>query len=108
MLRGTSPFTPDRNHIHHILLRFRLSHTQVALILGFAGLVVPVITYFVRSIGTAWLLTGIIILGFSVAGVLLVRYRYIRRSTIVKGSVGEKLPAIRPISMVERKAAGQD
>jgi UDP-N-acetylmuramyl pentapeptide phosphotransferase/UDP-N-acetylglucosamine-1-phosphate transferase len=108
MLRGTSPFTPDRNHIHHILLRFRLSHTQVALILGFAGLVVPVVTYFVRSIGTAWLLTGIIILGFSVAGVLLVRYRYIRRSSIVKGSIGEKLPAIRPISMVERKAAGQD
>ncbi|MCU0404100.1 MAG: undecaprenyl/decaprenyl-phosphate alpha-N-acetylglucosaminyl 1-phosphate transferase [Chitinophagaceae bacterium] len=108
MLRGTSPFTPDRNHIHHILLRFRFSHTQVALMLGFAGLAVPVVTYFMRGLGTAWLLTGLIFVGFFVAGILLLRYRFVTKSNVVKGSLGEKMTAIRPISMVERKASGQN
>ncbi|MCU0388267.1 MAG: undecaprenyl/decaprenyl-phosphate alpha-N-acetylglucosaminyl 1-phosphate transferase [Chitinophagaceae bacterium] len=108
MLRGTSPFTPDRNHIHHILLRFRFSHTQVALMLGFAGLAVPVITYFMRGLGTAWLLTGLIFVGFFVAGILLLRYRFVTKSNVVKGSLGEKMTSIRPISMVERKASGQN
>jgi len=108
MLRGSSPFTPDRNHIHHLLLRFRLSHTQVSTILTSAGLIVPVVTYFLRDLGTGWLLTGMILVGFLVAGILLLRYRYLSHSSVVKGNLGKKMPSIKPISLVERQAAGQD
>jgi UDP-GlcNAc:undecaprenyl-phosphate/decaprenyl-phosphate GlcNAc-1-phosphate transferase len=33
LLRRTSPFTPDKEHIHHLLLRFNLTGKQVVIIL---------------------------------------------------------------------------
>ncbi len=43
LTKGTSPFAPDRSHIHHLLLNKGFSHTQVTLFLmlvsaGIAGL----------------------------------------------------------------------
>ena len=45
LLRGRSPFKPDRNHLHHLLIDFGYSHMQatgilVLVNLGFMGLVV--------------------------------------------------------------------
>jgi UDP-N-acetylmuramyl pentapeptide phosphotransferase/UDP-N-acetylglucosamine-1-phosphate transferase len=34
MMEGRSPFSPDRNHLHHMLLRLGFNHRQVALTLG--------------------------------------------------------------------------
>jgi len=33
MARGTSPFTADKNHIHHRILRFGLNHAQTVIII---------------------------------------------------------------------------
>ena len=33
VLDGRSPFSPDRNHLHHKLLRLGLSHLQAALVI---------------------------------------------------------------------------
>ncbi|RPA66630.1 undecaprenyl/decaprenyl-phosphate alpha-N-acetylglucosaminyl 1-phosphate transferase [Cyclobacteriaceae bacterium YHN15] len=33
--RGKSPFAPDKNHVHHFLMRMGLSHDKVAVTLGF-------------------------------------------------------------------------
>ncbi len=111
MLKGTSPFTPDRNHIHHILLRFRLSHTKVAVSLGIAGFIIPFIAFLCRDFGTAWIVTGMVAAGFAGVGCLVVRYRYVSRSSLVKGGVskiGKELPSIRTIAMAKRKVAGED
>lgn len=41
--RGSSPFTPDRRHIHHLLLDFGLSHTQATLsLLLFTALITAI------------------------------------------------------------------
>lgn len=37
--KGVSPFRPDRNHIHHLLLKTGLKHRQVTLILLFVSIV---------------------------------------------------------------------
>jgi hypothetical protein len=111
MLKGTSPFTPDRNHIHHILLRFRLSHTKVALSLGIAGFIFPFIAFLCRGFGTGWLLFGMISSGFLFVGALVLRYRFVSRSSLVKGGVSKlekDLPSIRTISLADRKVAGQE
>ncbi len=34
IMDGKSPFHPDRNHLHHVLLKLGLNHRQVALTLG--------------------------------------------------------------------------
>ncbi|MFD2200576.1 glycosyltransferase family 4 protein [Shivajiella indica] len=36
--RGRSPFAPDKNHVHHFLMRMGLSHDKVTITLGFIKL----------------------------------------------------------------------
>jgi hypothetical protein len=111
MLKGTSPFTPDRNHIHHILLRFRLSHTKVALSLGTVGFIFPLVAFFCKDLGTAWLIIGMVTVGFIVVGGLVFRYRFVSRSSLVKGGVskiGKDISSVRTISIADRKVAGQE
>jgi UDP-N-acetylmuramyl pentapeptide phosphotransferase/UDP-N-acetylglucosamine-1-phosphate transferase len=111
MLQGSSPFTPDRNHIHHILLRFRLSHNLVAAILAFTGFIVPVVTWILRDLGTNWLLIGMISCGFLVVGVLVWQYKQVTKSTIVKGrlnTIGKSVTTIRSLKTTQSKVAGQD
>lgn len=110
MLRGTSPFTPDRNHIHHILLRFRLSHNKVVAVLSFAAVLVPATVWFLRGLGSNWLLLGMIGIGFGSVGILVLRYKIISSQTVIQGgvgSIGKKGTAIRSISPPDRKVAGQ-
>jgi UDP-GlcNAc:undecaprenyl-phosphate GlcNAc-1-phosphate transferase len=51
-----SPFTADRNHIHHNLLDRGLSQKKVTLSLVFANLGVIVLVYLGKSLGTTWLM----------------------------------------------------
>ena len=43
LLNKKSPFSPDRNHIHHILIDSGLSHIKVSLFLGFLSLVLTIL-----------------------------------------------------------------
>ncbi len=38
ILKGKSPFSPDRNHIHHLLIDLNLSHTMATIILAIANI----------------------------------------------------------------------
>jgi UDP-N-acetylmuramyl pentapeptide phosphotransferase/UDP-N-acetylglucosamine-1-phosphate transferase len=110
MLRGTSPFTPDRNHIHHILLRFRLSHNKVVTFLSIASVLFTVTVWILRDLGSNWLLLGMIGIGFGMVGLLVWRYKIISSQTVIQGGVGsfgKKGTAIRSISPPDRKVAGQ-
>jgi UDP-GlcNAc:undecaprenyl-phosphate/decaprenyl-phosphate GlcNAc-1-phosphate transferase len=60
MAKGHSPFRPDRNHIHHLILDCGLSHMQTtAVLMSFATLQV-LIVFSLRSIGTIPLLALIL------------------------------------------------
>ncbi|MEO7313519.1 MAG: MraY family glycosyltransferase [Chitinophagaceae bacterium] len=71
MLHGKSPFTPDRNHIHHILLDKGLSHRMVTLSLVFSNLVMIILGGLGSFINIHFLLAGILLLGFSTVGLLV-------------------------------------
>ncbi|MEO9966156.1 MAG: MraY family glycosyltransferase [Reichenbachiella sp.] len=62
--RGVSPFMPDRNHIHHYLCDFGLSHIQVVLVLAFVNLMVITFSILFSDLGNSALL--LIIGGFAV------------------------------------------
>ncbi|MDQ6843617.1 MAG: undecaprenyl/decaprenyl-phosphate alpha-N-acetylglucosaminyl 1-phosphate transferase [Bacteroidota bacterium] len=47
-----SPFSPDRNHIHHFLLDFGLSHKMISLTCVIANILFIGLAYFLRSYGT--------------------------------------------------------
>jgi UDP-N-acetylmuramyl pentapeptide phosphotransferase/UDP-N-acetylglucosamine-1-phosphate transferase len=52
ILNGRSPFYPDRNHLHHILLDRGLSHKVITMIIGFSAIMFIVLTYIALPMGT--------------------------------------------------------
>lgn len=65
IIRGRSPFKPDRNHIHHLLIDYGLSHTQATGVLLGVNLFFIALVFYLQNIGTIPLL--IIIIGLATA-----------------------------------------
>jgi UDP-GlcNAc:undecaprenyl-phosphate GlcNAc-1-phosphate transferase len=64
--KGVSPFHPDKNHIHHLLLKTGLKHRQVTFVLLF----VSICFIALGIIGRQWNIGILIIVAFSIAFVL--------------------------------------
>lgn len=52
ILSRRSPFSPDRNHIHHFLLDLGLSHNKVTLLITFMNAVFIGMAYALKGLGT--------------------------------------------------------
>ena len=81
IINGRSPFTPDRNHVHHLLLDRGLGHaavtfTCVAINIGFV-----LLAWFGRSLGPSYLMLVLIALSFTGLGLLY--YNRPRRTMII-------------------------
>lgn len=69
ILKGVSPFTPDRNHMHHWLLKHRFAHSQITLrLVGVHGLVMAIswLGSFFLSISSIFLLQVGLIIAYTV------------------------------------------
>ncbi|MCY7309182.1 MAG: undecaprenyl/decaprenyl-phosphate alpha-N-acetylglucosaminyl 1-phosphate transferase [Chitinophagaceae bacterium] len=80
ILNGTSPFTPDRNHVHHLLLDRGLGHAAVSLTCVGINVGFILLAWFGRFLGTTLMLSIMLTLAFSGLGFL---YYYRRRRTMV-------------------------
>lgn len=80
ILHGRSPFTPDRNHVHHLLLDRGLGHAAVTLICVSINVGFILLAWFGRSLGTTLLLSIMLALAFTGLGFL---YYYRRRRTMI-------------------------
>jgi hypothetical protein len=78
--KGSSPFTPDRNHIHHLLMNWGLGHAAITLLCVGINVGFIIFAYTFRSIGPTYLL--LIMLSISFAGFGFLYYRRPKRSTI--------------------------
>lgn len=71
-----SPFSPDRNHIHHLLIDKGLSHRTITLTLVGANLALIVTAYALRSVGCTWLILGLFTVFFTgISGLYYTRKR---------------------------------
>lgn len=68
--KGRSPFSPDRNHIHHLLLDRGFNHSQVTHLCLVMNACFIVLAYFGRSIGSTLLLSSMIAASFTLIGVI--------------------------------------
>lgn len=68
--RGRSPFSPDRNHIHHLLLDRGFNHSQVTLICLLMNVSFIALAYVGRSLGTTVLLCSMIGASFALIALL--------------------------------------
>jgi UDP-N-acetylmuramyl pentapeptide phosphotransferase/UDP-N-acetylglucosamine-1-phosphate transferase len=110
ILHGESPFTPDRNHIHHILLRLGLGHKQVTCFLLIANLIIASSAYYLQLLGSNWLLTGLLMVGFTTVALLVNIYGR-RRVRLVDGTITSSRLAkgkLRFISYITKEAANQN
>jgi hypothetical protein len=72
ILNRRSPFSPDRNHVHHLLLDKGLSHRAITLTLVSINFGVIIATYFCRDWGCTWLILYTTLLFF--AGIAALYY----------------------------------
>jgi UDP-N-acetylmuramyl pentapeptide phosphotransferase/UDP-N-acetylglucosamine-1-phosphate transferase len=70
IFRGRSPFSPDRNHIHHLLLDRGLNHSQVTHLCLMTNACFIVLAYFGRSIGSTILLCSMVAVSYTLIGFL--------------------------------------
>ena len=77
---GISPFRPDRNHAHHNLLDFGMSHLQVVILMGVLNIVIIVFVINFTSLGNTILLLsiGAISVFFSLALELITKRKHIK------------------------------
>lgn len=66
MKKGVSPFHPDKNHIHHLLLKTGLKHRQVTFVL----LIVSLFFIALGLIGREWKIGVLILIALSIATIL--------------------------------------
>lgn len=65
-----SPFSPDRNHIHHLLLDRGMSHRAVTMTLVAVNLAFVALAYSLRSLGTTLILAVIFAIFFTIIALL--------------------------------------
>ena len=86
IMNGHSPFKPDRNHIHHVLLNHGFDHKSVTFICIIATILITGLTFLFQNIGTGYLISAQVVLFFS-----LIYYLKVQKSKyklrIVKGEV---------------------
>ena len=70
MSRGRSPFSPDRMHIHHLLIDFGFTHMQATGILVLVSTLFIALSLALQNIGTFYLIFVIIFLAASMSFVL--------------------------------------
>lgn len=98
---GRSPFVPDRNHIHHLLLDRGLSHRTVTVTCVALNVAFIVMSYFGRGLGSTWLLIMMLAVSFAFIGALMLVKK--PSSTLVITSSFQHLnsePIIQPATKV--------
>jgi UDP-N-acetylmuramyl pentapeptide phosphotransferase/UDP-N-acetylglucosamine-1-phosphate transferase len=81
IFNGHSPFTPDRNHVHHLLLGWGLGHVGVTVTCVAINIFFVALAYFGRSLGSTTLI--LIMLALSFAGFGLLYYRKPLRTMVI-------------------------
>ncbi|MEO0332200.1 MAG: hypothetical protein AAF223_11025, partial [Bacteroidota bacterium] len=100
LMRGVSPFTPDRNHVHHLIIDNGNSHGRATLYLSIASALIVLFSLFAAQSSMASSLS-VVVLVFAVYAMAVRRSLLVRRSKLF---VQKREPAkTRTISEVPRE-----
>ncbi|MEQ8303997.1 MAG: MraY family glycosyltransferase [Cyclobacteriaceae bacterium] len=68
--KGKSPFSPDKSHIHHAIMRLGVTHSRTAMILGLVNASFIGIAYLLRDLGDKFMLPIIIVISLTLSIIL--------------------------------------
>ncbi|MBX3256978.1 MAG: undecaprenyl/decaprenyl-phosphate alpha-N-acetylglucosaminyl 1-phosphate transferase [Chitinophagaceae bacterium] len=110
ILSRRSPFSPDRNHIHHILLDRGMSHKAVSFTLIMVNILFVAVAFFLRNLGNNVVIPVLIALAFT--SFAFVYYLRKPRLIVVKNEENvlqlTTTSRIMPLSPTPPKAAKQN
>ena len=94
MMHGRSPFTADRNHIHHYLLALNLNHRQTTLVCVVVNAAYIALAFAFQNIGTTYLLLAVVGSALVLTGIV---YQLKRRKEnllrrVAVATLGEAIP----------------
>jgi UDP-N-acetylmuramyl pentapeptide phosphotransferase/UDP-N-acetylglucosamine-1-phosphate transferase len=100
--KGRSPFVPDRNHIHHLLLDRGLSHRTVTVTCVGLNISFIVMSYFGRDLGSHWLLLSMVTGCLAFIGLLMLVKKPATSTLVISSSFGHANaePIIQPATKV--------
>lgn len=76
LLYGRSPFKPDRNHVHHIMLDLGLTHRQITIVCFLTNAAFVAMAYSLRYMGTTLVIAALLSACFLLSGgIQLLRMR---------------------------------
>jgi len=87
IIHGRSPFSPDRNHIHHLLLDRGISHMSVTLTLSLTTILFVIGTYFALPLGTTKVILLQNILFFVGITILRRKQKSNQKLQVIKGNI---------------------
>ncbi|MES1222399.1 MAG: MraY family glycosyltransferase [Bacteroidota bacterium] len=87
IVNGRSPFTPDRNHVHHLMLNKGLNHSAVTYSCVLINIFFVLLAYSGKGWGSGYLLT--VMLSISFLGIALLYYRRTTTKLIVAKHLNE-------------------
>lgn len=90
MIHGRSPFSPDRNHLHHMLLDRGYNHIKVTSIIAATAILFIVLTYISLPLGTTWVILMQVVLFFT--GIYILNVTRPKRKSemrVIKGEFGD-------------------
>ena len=106
IMNRRSPFKPDRNHVHHLLLNYGFNHKGVTFTCIVATILITALTFTFQKIGISFLIATQIVLFFSL--IYLLKYKKSKyKLRVVKGEaqIAAKESKVRLVSLFDKKAA---
>lgn len=106
IMQGNSPFKPDRNHIHHLLLNRGFNHKGVTFTCIASAVIVTAVTFIFQNIGVSLLIAIQVVLFFC----LIYFFKYKKSKYKLRVIKGELKPEARQekvklVSLFDKKAA---
>ncbi|HEY0356342.1 MAG TPA: MraY family glycosyltransferase [Flavisolibacter sp.] len=99
--RGRSPFSPDRNHIHHLLLDRGLNHSQVTMTCVGMKLSFIAMSYFGRTLGPTILISLMLVASLAMIGALILFKKPVSKLVIASAFQHNKPePSVQPATKV--------
>lgn len=88
-----SPFSPDRNHVHHFLLKLGFSHRKITMLCVGSNIGFIVLAYFLRNLGTTTVIG--ILLAISCTLIAIIYYSDPKKKLSAPVDVQAKEPIIK-------------
>lgn len=106
ILKGRSPFSPDRNHVHHLLLDHGLNHSAVTTICVAANILFIAGAYFGKALGNTTLLCILFIVSYTILGALY--FTLPRRKLVIQRQIISSIQVQKPTSKVINLSTKQE